>query len=70
MKRLGRKSLAQTPAPKSERIFGSKVNKVGSASSEESAKSIVVSDKVLKVLENKQLSTMPKTKIPKLVLTR
>jgi len=54
MKRSGRKSLAQTPAPKSERIFGSKVNKVGSASSEESAKSIVVSDKVLKVLENKQ----------------
>ena len=32
-KRAGRKGLAQTPAPKKERIRGSKTNKKGSASS-------------------------------------
>ena len=45
--RSGRKSLSQTPAPKKDRIHGSKVNKVGSASSEKSAKSIVLSQKII-----------------------
>jgi hypothetical protein len=52
-KRVGRKSAAQTPAPKSDRIKGSKTNKAGSAASKKSASSIVVSDKVLKTLKDK-----------------
>ena len=52
-KRMGRKSAAQTPAPKSDRIKGSKTNKVGSAASKKSASSIVVSEKVLKTLKDK-----------------
>lgn len=54
MKRAGRKSLAQTPSPKEERIYGSKVNKEGSASSETEAKSISFSDKVMEILKKKQ----------------
>jgi len=50
---MGRKSAAQTPAPKSDRIKGSKTNKAGSAASKKSASSIVVSDKVLKTLKDK-----------------
>lgn len=52
-KRMGRKSAAQTPAPKSDRIKGSKINKAGSAASKKTASSIVVSDKVLKTLKDK-----------------
>ena len=51
--RMGRKSAAQTPAPKSDRIKGSKTNKAGSAASKKSAASIVVSEKVLKTLKDK-----------------
>ena len=51
--RVGRKSAAQTPAPKSDRIKGSKTNKAGSAASKKSASSIVVSEKVLKTLKDK-----------------
>jgi hypothetical protein len=51
--RKGRKSVAQTPAPKSDRIKGSKTNKPGSAASKSSAKSIIVSDKVAKTLKDK-----------------
>lgn len=40
MKRAGRKSASQTPAPKSERIYGSRTNKSGSASSSGKAKNI------------------------------
>ena len=54
MKRAGRKSLAQTPSPKEERIYGSKVNREGSASSETEAKSISFSDKVMEILKKKQ----------------
>jgi len=41
MKRRGRKSVAQTPAPKLERIYGSRLNKQGSASSSAKAKTII-----------------------------
>lgn len=53
MKKSGRKSLAQTPAPKRERIKGSKINKPMSASSKSSAKGIVFSDSLIKSIENK-----------------
>jgi GNAT superfamily N-acetyltransferase len=53
MKRRGRKSAAQTPAPKSERIYGSKKNPKGSASSEKSAKQIKLSEQTIKALQNK-----------------
>ena len=43
-KRPGRKSAAQTKAPKKARIKGSKKNKVGSAKSKTSAKKITYSD--------------------------
>ena len=52
-KRMGQKSAAQTPAPKSDRIHGSKTNKAGSAASKESAKSIQVSEKVVNTLKDK-----------------
>jgi hypothetical protein len=51
--RPGRKSAAQTPAPKSDKIYGSRVNKAKSADSAKSAKSIVFSDKLLKTLKDK-----------------
>ena len=44
MKRPGRKSAAQTKAPKKDRIKGSKVNKKGSAKSKSSARSIKFSE--------------------------
>jgi ribosomal protein S18 acetylase RimI-like enzyme len=47
------KSLAQTPAPKSDRIYGSKVNAKGSASSEKSASKIVLYDEIIDSLKNK-----------------
>ena len=43
MKRAGKKSAAQTPAPKSERVFGSKTNAPKSAASKNTAKNIVFS---------------------------
>ena len=48
-----RKSLSKTPAPKSDRIYGSKVNPKGSASSEKSAKSIKLSSDIILALTNK-----------------
>lgn len=53
MKRSGRKSAAQTPAPPSERIRGSKTNPKGSAASTESANKIKLSEDILKTLKNK-----------------
>jgi hypothetical protein len=53
MKRKGAKSLAQTPAPKRDRIKGSSVNKPMSASSKKSATTIKFSDAVEKSIENK-----------------
>ena len=51
--RPGRKSAAQTPAPKSDKIYGSKVNKRKSADSEKSAKSISFSEQLTKTLKEK-----------------
>jgi len=53
MKRQGRKSLAQTPAPKKERVYGSKVNKPKSASSTSAAKEIEFNDALLDAIANK-----------------
>jgi hypothetical protein len=53
MKRRGPKSASQTPAPKSERIKGSLVNKPSSASSKSSAEKIEFSDKTLTTIKNK-----------------
>ena len=47
------KSLSQTPAPKKDRIVGSKVNPKGSASSEKSASQIKLDGKTLIALSNK-----------------
>lgn len=47
------KSLAKTPAPAKDRIYGSKVNPKGSASSEKSAKNIQLSAKTIIALSNK-----------------
>ena len=44
MKRTGRKSAAQTPAPKKEQIRGSKTNPSGSAASKSAASSITFND--------------------------
>lgn len=52
-KRSGRKSVAQTPAPPKERIFGSKKNPKGSASSEKTAKSIKLSPSIVLTLSKK-----------------
>jgi len=51
--RRGKKSAAQTPAPKAERIKGSKTNPKGTASSESSAASIKLSSKTMSTLSKK-----------------
>lgn len=51
--RKGRKSAAQTPAPRSERIYGSKKNPKGTASSKTSAKKIELSEKTISALKEK-----------------
>lgn len=53
MKRSGRKSAAQTPAPKKERVYGSKKNPVGSAASQSSATNIKLSEKIVDTLQDK-----------------
>jgi hypothetical protein len=53
MKRVGRKSVAQTPSPKKERIYGSKVNKPNSASSKSSASQIEFNDALIDAIANK-----------------
>jgi hypothetical protein len=53
MKRKGKKSIAQTPAPKRERIYGSRRNVKGSSSDESVAYSISFSDKVTESIKNK-----------------
>lgn len=47
------KKLSKTPAPKKDKIYGSKVNKPKSASSSSAAKSISFSDSTLKSISNK-----------------
>lgn len=53
MKRVGRKSVAQTPAPKKERIYGSKTNKSKSASSQSSATQIEFNDTLTDTISKK-----------------
>ena len=52
MKRPGRKSAAQTKAPKKDRISGSRVNKKGSAKSKSSARSIKFSESTNKAIKD------------------
>jgi len=47
------RTIAQTPAPKKDRVFGSKLNKEGSSESLDSAKSIKFDEQTLKTIENK-----------------
>lgn len=53
MKRSGRKSVAQTPAPQKDRIRGSKINPKGSAKSRTSARSISFSETTLDKIKSK-----------------
>ena len=53
MKRSGRKSKAQTPAPKKDRIKGSAKNEKGSAKSRTSTRSIKFSEKTLNSIKQK-----------------
>lgn len=53
MKRSGRKSAAQTPAPKGERIYGSSKNPKGSAKSQTSGASINFTDEIIDGLKKK-----------------
>jgi len=54
LKRKGRKSAAQTPAPPKEQIYGSKKNPKGSAASKSAASKIELSTKALEALKNKR----------------
>ena len=58
-KRAGRPSVAQTPAPKSDKKYGSKKNPKGSAT-EKKSKSIKLSDKTIDTLKEK-LDTFKKS---------
>lgn len=49
----GGRTIAQTPAPKKDQIYGSKVNAKGSASSEKSASKIILSKSITDTLQNK-----------------
>jgi hypothetical protein len=51
--RRGGRTIAQTPAPKSDRVYGSKTNPKGSASDSELAKSIKFNDNLEKAIDNK-----------------
>jgi hypothetical protein len=53
MKRQVRKSLSQTPSPKAERVYGSKVNKPQSSSTKSKAKSIVFSESLTASIRSK-----------------
>lgn len=53
MKRSGRKSKAQTPAPRKDRIKGSAKNVKGSAKSRTSARSIKFSEKTINSIKAK-----------------
>lgn len=53
MRRSGRKSAAQTPAPQKERVFGSSKNPKGSAASKSSASKIKLTEKIEDTLSEK-----------------
>jgi hypothetical protein len=52
MKKGGR-TIAQTPAPKKDRVFGSSTNKAGSASSKKTASNIELNESIVKTLSEK-----------------
>jgi hypothetical protein len=66
--RQGRKSAAQTKAPLKDRIKGSNVNKIGSASSVAKAKAIVLSDEIISGLSEKVKDFNEKNKGKKVTL--
>ena len=68
MKRQGRKSLAQTPAPKRKRVYGSKVNKPKSASSTSQAKNIEFNDSLIDAISNKVSKYNEKNSTKKITL--
>ena len=68
MKRQGRKSLARTPAPKRERVYGSKVNKPKSASSTSQAKNIEFNDSLIDAISNKVSKYNEKNSTKKITL--
>jgi hypothetical protein len=47
------KRLAQTPSPKKEKIYGSKINRSGSSASAKKASSITFSENLTKSIQNK-----------------
>lgn len=47
------KRLAQTPSPKKDKIYGSKINRKGSSASEKDATSISFSESLIKSIQNK-----------------
>ena len=49
----GGKTIAQTPAPKKDRVFGSNKNKAGSASSKKTASNIELNESIVKTLGEK-----------------
>lgn len=49
----GGRTIAQTPAPASDKVYGSKTNPKGSASDSQLAKSIKFNDSLVKAIENK-----------------
>ena len=49
----GGKTIAQTPAPKKDRVFGSSKNKAGSASSKKAASNIEFNESIVKTLGEK-----------------
>jgi hypothetical protein len=49
----GGKTIAQTPAPKKDRVFGSSKNKPGSASSKKAASKIELNESIVKTLTEK-----------------
>ena len=66
MKRPGRKSAAQTPAQKSDRVFGSRTNPKGSAGSGRSSKSIQFGEALTSKIKNaikKHNSEFPSDKV-------
>lgn len=61
-----KKTIGNTPAPKKDRIYGSKKNKPGSASSKDSSKQIVFGEEIEKTIQtalDKYNRVNPKNKI-------
>lgn len=65
--KMGGKTIAQTPAPKKDVIYGSSENKPNSASNSDAAQKIVFDDKTIKSIQNiinKHNEENPSKKIP------